>query len=70
MKAALEKLRTQMQTMETLLELHKEYQNKSYENERSLQEAKIRYQENAQKIMRLTIANKRLLESIEITDKP
>ncbi len=70
MKLTLEKLKGQMREMQTLLELHKEYQTRSYDNSKSASEATIRYQENAQKIMRLTIANKRLLESIEITDKP
>lgn len=53
-----------------LLRVQEDLQQRTYENEIQAKQAKERYQENVQKILRLTVANKKLLESVELRDKP
>ena len=70
MNNTLAQLKQSTQQLAILLRVQEDLLQRKYDDEIQVRQAKERYQENTQKILRLTVANKRLLEIIEVCDKP
>ena len=70
MNNTLAQLKQSTQQLAILLRVQEDLLQRKYDDEIQVRQAKERYQENTQKILRLTVANKKLLETIEVRDKP